>query len=85
MQAPYSFTLISQVSFSLRNTKECSMTYRQSRAYNHKLPQKLTTTACFIQGESSGGRQISKNMSCFMLMEETWALGGGGEGKRHSK
>ena len=26
---------------------------------------KLTTTACFIQGESSGGRQISKKVSCF--------------------
>ncbi len=85
MQAPYSFTLISQVSFGLRNTKECSMTYRQSRAYNHKLPQKFTTTACFIQGEYSGGGQISNNMSCFMLMEETWALGGGGGGGGRGK
>ena len=24
--------------------------------YSHKMPQKLTTTACFIQQESSGGR-----------------------------
>ena len=23
---------------------------------NHKMPQKLTTTACFIQEESSGGK-----------------------------
>ena len=27
------------------------MTYRQSKIYDHKIPQKLTTTACFIQGE----------------------------------
>ena len=44
-------------SFGLRNTKECSMTYRQSETYSHKIPQKLTTTACFIQEESSGGKK----------------------------
>ena len=27
---------------------------------------KLTTTACFIQGESSGGRQISKKSELFL-------------------
>ena len=43
-------------SFGLRNTKECSMTYRQSETYSRKIPQKLTTTACFIQEESSGGK-----------------------------
>ena len=36
--------------------QECSMTYRQSETYSHKMPQKLTTTACFIQEESSGGK-----------------------------
>ena len=30
-----------------------------------KMPQKLTTTACFIQGESSGGKQFRKHVSCF--------------------
>ena len=35
----------------LRNTKECSITHRQSKMYSHKVPQKLTTTACFIQEE----------------------------------
>ena len=29
------------------------------------MPQKLTTTACFIQEESSGGRQFRKYVSCF--------------------
>ena len=28
------------------------------------MPQKLTTTACFIQEESSGGRQFRKHVSC---------------------
>ena len=27
---------------------------------------KLTTTACFIQGESSGGRQISEKCELFL-------------------
>ena len=31
------------------------------------MPQKLTTTACFIQEESSGGKQFRKHVSCFML------------------
>ena len=52
-------------SLGLRNTKECSMTYRQSETYNHKMPQKLTTSACFIQDESSGGKQFRKHVSCF--------------------
>ena len=52
-------------SFGLRNTKECSMTYRQSETYGHEVPQKLTTTACFIQEESSGGKQFRKHVSCF--------------------
>ena len=30
-----------------------------------KMPQKLTTTACFIQEESSGGKQFRKYVSCF--------------------
>ena len=30
-----------------------------------KMPQKLTTTACFIQEESSGGKQFRKHVSCF--------------------
>ena len=34
------------------------MTYRQTKMYSHKMPQKLTTTACFIQRESSGGRHV---------------------------
>ena len=29
------------------------------------MPQKLTTTACFIQEESSGGKQFRKKVSCF--------------------
>ena len=29
------------------------------------MPQKLTTTACFIQEESSGGKQFRKYVSCF--------------------
>ena len=45
--------------------QECSMTYRQSETYSHKMPQKLTTTACFIQEESSGGKQFRKHESCF--------------------
>ena len=28
----------------------------------NNVPQRLTTTVCFIQKESSGGRQILKNM-----------------------
>ena len=28
------------------------------------MPQKLTTTACFIQEESSGGKQFRKHVSC---------------------
>ena len=31
------------------------------------MPQKLTTTACFIQGESSGGKQFRKHVSCAQL------------------
>ena len=30
------------------------------------MPQKLTTTACFIQEESSGGKQISKTCELFL-------------------
>ena len=30
------------------------------------MPQKLTTTACFIQEESSGGKQFRKRVSCFL-------------------
>ena len=41
------------------------MTYRQSETYSHKMPQKLTTTPCFIQEESSGGKQFRKHVSCF--------------------
>ena len=26
--------------------------------YSHKIPQKLTTTACFVREESSGGRPV---------------------------
>ena len=44
--------------------QECSMTYRQSETYSHKMPQKLTTTACFIQEESSGGKQFRKHVRC---------------------
>ena len=29
------------------------------------MPQKLTTTACFIQEESSDGKQFRKHVSCF--------------------
>ena len=43
------------------------MTYRQSETYSHKMPQKLTTTACFIQEESSGGKQFRKHVSCFYV------------------
>ena len=43
-------------SFGLRNTKKRSMIYRQSETYSHKMPQKLNTTACFIQEKSSSGR-----------------------------
>ena len=34
------------------------MTYRQSETYSKKIPRKRTTTACFIQGESSDGRLV---------------------------
>ena len=34
------------------------MTYRH---YSHQL----TTTACFAQEESSGGKQFRKHVSCF--------------------
>ena len=45
------------MSVGLRNTKECSMSYRQSKTYKlHNVPQKLTITVCFIEKESSGGR-----------------------------
>ena len=30
------------------------------------MPQKLTTAACFIQEESSGGKQFRKYVSCFL-------------------
>ena len=33
--------------------------------YSHKMPQKPTTTACFIQEETSGGKQFRKHVSCF--------------------
>ena len=49
-------------SFGLRNAKECSMTYRQSEKY--KMPQKLTTTGCFIQEQFSGGKQFRKHVCC---------------------
>ena len=40
--------------------------YRQSEKYSHKMPKNFnTTTACFIQEESSGGRQFRKHVSCF--------------------
>ena len=45
------------------------MTYRQSETCSHKMSQKLTTTACFIQEESSGGRQFRKRVSCFYGQE----------------
>ena len=32
------------------------------------MPQKLTTTACFIQEESSGGKQFRKHVSCFYAL-----------------
>ena len=38
---------------------------RERERESHKMPQKLTTTACFIQDESSGGRQFRKHVSCF--------------------
>ena len=41
------------------------MTYRQSETYSHKMPQNLTTAACFIQEETSGGKQFRKHVSCF--------------------
>ena len=50
------------------------MRHRQSETYSHKMPQKLTTTACFIQKESSGGKQFRKHVSCF------YAQGGNGGG-----
>ena len=40
------------------------MTCRQSETYSHKVAQKLTTTAYFIQEESSGGEQFRKHVSC---------------------
>ena len=30
-----------------------------------QIPEKLSTTACFIQEESSGGREFRKHVSCF--------------------
>ena len=40
------------------------------------MPQKLTTTACFIQEESSGGKQFRKHVSCFYAQGGN--VGGGG-------
>ena len=37
--------------------------------YASKMPQKLTTTPCFIQEESSGGKQLRKHVSCFYAQE----------------
>ena len=33
------------------------------------MPQKLITTVCFIQEESSGGRQFRKHASCLYAEE----------------
>ena len=33
------------------------------------MPQKLTTTACFIQEESSGGKQFRKHWLCTLVFE----------------
>ena len=35
------------------------------------MPQKLTTTACFIQEESSGGKQFRKHVSCCLPPEDS--------------
>ena len=42
------------------------MTYRQSEAYSHEIPQKLTTTVCFIQGESSGVYRLRAQPTAIM-------------------
>ena len=34
-----------------------------------KMPQKLTTTACFIQEESSGSKQFRRHVSCFFYAQ----------------
>ena len=47
------------------------MKYRQGEMHNRaKIPEKLATTVCFIENESSCCRQISKGFK-----EETWARG----------
>ena len=38
--------------------------------YICKIPQKLTTTVCFIQRESSGGRNFENVRASFMLKAE---------------
>ena len=53
------YIYINEIVLVCKNTKECSMTYRQSETYSHKMPQKLITTACFIHEESSGGEDSS--------------------------
>ena len=40
------------------------------------MPQKLTTTACFIQVESSGGKQFRKHVSCFYAQGGNVGVGG---------
>ena len=39
-----------------------------TQTYSHKMPQKLTTTACFIQEEPSDSRQLRKHVSCFYML-----------------
>ena len=57
------YIYIFRVSVGLRNTKECSMSYRQSEMYKLTTYLKdLPLQSVSSKKESSGGRQISKNM-----------------------
>ena len=56
-------------SFGLQNTKQYSMTYiDRAKRIVTKYLKNLSLLACFIQGESSGDRQISK--TCELLFAQ---------------
>ena len=42
----------------------------------YKIPQKLAITACLIEGESSGGRQILKTYELFLSSKRKLGLVG---------
>ena len=46
------------------NAQEVPTIVQHTHTHTH-IPQKLTTTSCFVQEESSGGKQFRKYVSCF--------------------